>query len=63
MPALNICDVDSKLLMHHPESPLLIRKYQPGHALKKHPPFPAVFSQGDILAALLSAAPLVTSHA
>lgn len=45
--------------MHHPKSPLPIRKEQLGHALKKHPRFPVVFSQGDILAALLSAAPLI----
>lgn len=64
VPALNIsCEINSKLLLHHPKLLLLIRKYQLCYALKKHQHFQAAISQGDILAALLSAVSLVILHA
>lgn len=43
MPASNVsCEINSKLLMHHPKFPL-IRKYQPCYALKKHQHFPSSY--------------------
>lgn len=64
MPASNSSrEISSKLSMHHPKLPLLIRKYQLCCALKKHQHFQAAVSRGDILAALLSAVSPVILHA